>query len=279
MFELESVILHETLDFGGRDASICLHACVYNYTRVILSRPSYLPDGSLLCLSLPVSELHFTGHSSSALTVRAGFVDKVAEVEQGGPGSQVLNEPLRKTNENSGGKWSYGLMKNNTLMTVIRLSLLYFFYHMTDFSDLIPWMAAEPTALIHLFDELRSKLSKDDIKKITQSSHHVLLISLNKPRFKHELRCTRCERVSTANLVAVDTHVMGGDEGLEDDHPAGVGGSLEQRVSHLGDVHVGGVGGWHQVCNTATQKKHRHSQISYIIAVGARYVRRESGFV
>lgn len=104
MFELESVILHETLDFGGRDTSICLHACVYNYTRVILSRPSYLPDGSLLCSSLPVSELHFTGHSSSALTVRAGFVDKVAEVEQGGPGSQVLNEPLRKTNENSGGK-------------------------------------------------------------------------------------------------------------------------------------------------------------------------------
>lgn len=49
--------------------------------------------------------------------------------------------------------------------------------------------------------------------------------------------------VSTTNLVAVDTHVMGGDEGLEDDHPAGVGGSLEQRVSHLGDVHVGGVGG------------------------------------
>ena len=30
------------------------------------------------------------------LTVRAGFVDKVAEVEQGGPGSQVLNESLRK---------------------------------------------------------------------------------------------------------------------------------------------------------------------------------------
>lgn len=28
-------------------------------------------------------------------TVRAGFVDEVAEVEQGGPGSQVLNESLR----------------------------------------------------------------------------------------------------------------------------------------------------------------------------------------
>lgn len=37
--------------------------------------------------------------------------------------------------------------------------------------------------------------------------------------------------------------MMGGDEGLEDDHPAGIGGALEQRVGHLGDVHVGGVGG------------------------------------
>jgi len=47
---------------------------------------------------------------------------------------------------------------------------------------------------------------------------------------------------------------MTGDEGLEDDHPAGIGGSLEQRVGHLGDVHVGGVGGRHQVCN-ATRKQ------------------------
>lgn len=55
------------------------------------------------------------------------------------------------------------------------------------------------------------------------------------------------------DLVAVDTHVMTSDEGLEDDHPAGIGGSLKQRVSHLRDVDVGGVGGWHQVCNTATK--------------------------
>lgn len=48
---------------------------------------------------------------------------------------------------------------------------------------------------------------------------------------------------SRANLVAMDTHVVSGDEGLEDDHPAGIGGSLEQRVGHLRDVHVGGVGG------------------------------------
>lgn len=105
---------------------------------MILSRPSYLPDGSLFVFIFPVSDLHFTGRCSSALTVRAGFVDKVAEVEQGGPGGQVLNEPLRKRNKNSGGKRSYGLKKNNTLMTVIRLSLLYFFYHMTDFTDLVP---------------------------------------------------------------------------------------------------------------------------------------------
>ena len=30
--------------------------------------------------------------------MRAGFVDEIAEVEQGGSGSQVLNEPLRKKN-------------------------------------------------------------------------------------------------------------------------------------------------------------------------------------
>lgn len=45
------------------------------------------------------------------------------------------------------------------------------------------------------------------------------------------------------NLIAIDTHVVCGDEGLEDDHPAGVGGSLKQCVSHLRDVHVGGIGG------------------------------------
>lgn len=45
------------------------------------------------------------------------------------------------------------------------------------------------------------------------------------------------------NLIAIDTHVVSGDEGLEDDHPAGIGGSLKQCVSHLRDVHVGGIGG------------------------------------
>lgn len=49
--------------------------------------------------------------------------------------------------------------------------------------------------------------------------------------------------MSPAYLVAMDAQVMSGDEGLEDDHPAGIGGSLEQRVSHLRDVYVGGIGG------------------------------------
>lgn len=48
---------------------------------------------------------------------------------------------------------------------------------------------------------------------------------------------------SLTHLIAVDTHVMSGDEGLEDHHPAGIGGSLEQCVSHLRDVHVGGIRG------------------------------------
>lgn len=56
-------------------------------------------------------------------------------------------------------------------------------------------------------------------------------------------------------LVAVDAHVMGGDEGLEDDHPASIGGALEQRVGHLGDVHVGGVGGRHEVCGRRQEKR------------------------
>lgn len=40
------------------------------------------------------------------LTVGARFVNKVAEIEQGGPGGQVLNEPLRsRTKQNSGNQF------------------------------------------------------------------------------------------------------------------------------------------------------------------------------
>lgn len=48
---------------------------------------------------------------------------------------------------------------------------------------------------------------------------------------------------SVTNLVAMDTHVVSGDKSLEHDHPACIGGPLKQSVSHLRDVHVGGVGG------------------------------------
>lgn len=48
-----------------------------------------------------------------------------------------------------------------------------------------------------------------------------------------------------ANLVAMDTQMVSGDERLEDDHPAGIGGALKQCVSHLRDVHIGGIGGWY----------------------------------
>lgn len=42
----------------------------------------------------------------------------------------------------------------------------------------------------------------------------------------------------SAHLVAIDHEVVRGDEGLKHNHPAGVGGPLEQRVGQLGDVDV-----------------------------------------
>lgn len=71
-----------------------------------------------------------------------------------------------------------------------------------------------------------------------RSNQSVYLISLIKTGFKLELH-----QITLVYLVAMDTHVMSGGEGLEDDHPAGIGGSLKQCVSHLRDVHVGGIGG------------------------------------
>lgn len=78
-----------------------------------------------------------------------------------------------------------------------------------------------------------------------------------KPKLELQMKCTTPDSSASAsvtNLVAMDTHVMSGDESLENDHPACIGGPLKQRVSHLRDVHVGGVGGWHQVCNTAAER-------------------------
>ncbi len=83
------------------EPSICLHAClhefqcVYNYMCLIMYSPSYLPDGSL-CVYLPLILICITRYWDVVFTVRAGFVNKVAEVEQGSPGSQILDEPLRK---------------------------------------------------------------------------------------------------------------------------------------------------------------------------------------
>lgn len=51
-------------------------------------------------------------------------------------------------------------------------------------------------------------------------------------------------------LVAIDHEVVRGDERLEHNHPAGVGGPLEQRVGQLGNVHVHLVGAVDQICDT-----------------------------
>lgn len=40
------------------------------------------------------------------------------------------------------------------------------------------------------------------------------------------------------DLIAVDHQMVRGGEGLEDNHPAGVGGPLKQCVSQLRDVHI-----------------------------------------
>lgn len=50
---------------------------------------------------------------SGALTVRAGFVNEIAEVEQGGPGSQVLNKPL--TREKSQKSVLQGMVERNLI--------------------------------------------------------------------------------------------------------------------------------------------------------------------
>ncbi len=39
-------------------------------------------------------------------------------------------------------------------------------------------------------------------------------------------------------LVAIDHQMVCGVEGLEDNHPAGVGGPLKQCISQLRDVHI-----------------------------------------
>lgn len=50
-----------------------------------------------------------------------------------------------------------------------------------------------------------------------------------------------------ADLIAVDHKVVCGDERFEHDHPAGVGGALEQSVSQLRDVDIHLVGALDQI--------------------------------
>lgn len=106
-----------------------------------------------------------------------------------------------------------------------------------------------PQDSFHLFEELWLKHLAIH-ETISSPQHHTQPSQHKnkqyKPLYLSSLNRTRTDCyfwVSHTNLVAVDTHVMTGDECLEDDHPAGIGGSLKQRVSHLRDVHVGGIGG------------------------------------
>lgn len=62
--------------------------------------------------------------------------------------------------------------------------------------------------------------------------------------------------------------VVCGDQGFEDHHPAGVAGPLHQRVGHLGDVHIGVLGGldqvWEALRRGGTQHRYSVSWKSFI---------------
>lgn len=65
----------------------------------------------------------------------------------------------------------------------------------------------------------------------------------------HKSPSTPCMSLSTwqPHLVAVHHEVVCGDQSFENHHPAGVAHPLHQRVGHLGDVHVGVLGGLDQI--------------------------------
>lgn len=54
-------------------------------------------------------------------------------------------------------------------------------------------------------------------------------------------------RIIWPYLIALHHEVVCGDQGFENYHPAGITHPLHQRVCHLGDVHVGILGGLDQV--------------------------------
>lgn len=62
--------------------------------------------------------------------------------------------------------------------------------------------------------------------------------------------------------------VVCGDQGFEDHHPAGVAGPLHQRIGHLGDVHIGVLGGldqvWEALRRGGTQHRYSVSWKSFI---------------
>lgn len=62
-----------------------------------------MPVSASVNVAAPSARWHrFQPHAPRTLTVGAGFVNKVTEVEEGGPGGQVLNEPLMGGGEQSG---------------------------------------------------------------------------------------------------------------------------------------------------------------------------------
>lgn len=61
------------------------------------------------------------------------------------------------------------------------------------------------------------------------------------------IRCCECTKFNTfilgngrenADLIAIDHQMVCSGEGLEDNHPARVGGPFKQRVSQLRDVYI-----------------------------------------
>lgn len=57
--------------------------------------------------------------------------------------------------------------------------------------------------------------------------------------------------------------VVCGDQGFENHHPAGIASPLYQRVGHLGDVHVGFLGGLDQVWEAQMERWNKRSAHGY----------------
>ena len=62
-------------------------------------------------------------------------------------------------------------------------------------------------------------------------------------------------------LIAIAHEVVGGDESLVDDHPAGVLGSLDQQVGQRRDRHIRLVGAVQQVCKNSCLVLWKESEI------------------